>query len=55
MVYELVIETTYGTTIKLQTDMLDDCVNEILNQLWVVRYDIRQVEKSDYKVLIKKI
>lgn len=54
MIYELIIETTYGFTIKLQTDEIDDCVKEILNQLWVVNYQIKEVEKSDYKKLIKK-
>lgn len=52
-IYEIVIYSTYGNVIRLQTDLIDDAVNEILTQPWVVRYEIHQVKKSDYKVLIK--
>lgn len=52
-IYEVIIHTNYMNVIKFQTDSIDDAVKEILEQPWVVDYEIKEVEHSDYKVLIK--
>lgn len=52
-IYEVVIFSCYGNIIRFQTDKIDENVNEILNQPWVINYEIKKVKHSEYKVLIK--
>lgn len=52
--YEVIIKTPYNTVMFSTDDIGDDEVREILDQPWAEDVEIRKVESTNFKKLIRR-